>query len=576
MKIVVVVACAMLVLAGIILIPLHFMTETTIKSSDYPDWLINNPNWQLARELTNSDFASFDTSYIHQNNPSCRPDCITNINNHGFRGKDFPKEKSDNMFRIFAVGGSATFGTNVNDDETWPAYLQKKFEEVDLGFEVEIINAGIKGANTSNELQLIKDVIVNLEPDLVIMYDGVNDAQALRLGLNGPTISETIQNWKSVCKLGNEIGFKTIVIIQPDSSTGKRVPTISDLIFYSIHTNELLQKPTTLYAKDKLSAYPEKFTELTECAGTANFKSIFDYFMIPIYFDVVHVNPAGNQIIANKTFETIMPHITNLPSNEIKAQINHNYKSDESDELVVYAVDTNLSGKNFENLDLRNAIFYKSDLTGANFANTNLKNADFRLANLSDANFKGANLENTLFHYAKFDSVDISEGSLSKIDLRYTDISSAILTNTDLSDKNLTGTNLSGQDISGHDLANTIFKITNLSNTKLADGELSGKNFGSSAFIGVDLSGKDLSLSDFSHSRLNDANFKNARLWHADFYSADLTNADLSGADLRNAFLARADLSNANLEGANLEGATLDNAILSNANLKCFNHVICS
>ena len=66
---------------------------------------------------------------------------------------------------------------------------------------------------------------------------------------------------------------------------------------------------------------------------------------------------------------------------------------------MIYAVDADLSGKNFENLDLKNVIFYKSNLTGANFANTNLENADFRLANLNGVNFKGANLENALFHF---------------------------------------------------------------------------------------------------------------------------------------------------------------------------------
>ena len=40
------------------------LTETTVKVSDYPDWLINNPSWEAARILTNSDFNNFDTRYF--------------------------------------------------------------------------------------------------------------------------------------------------------------------------------------------------------------------------------------------------------------------------------------------------------------------------------------------------------------------------------------------------------------------------------------------------------------------------------------------------------------------------------
>ena len=51
-----------LIKVGIIVVP---QAETTLEIPGYPDWLINNPSWQTAREVTNSDFTSFDTSYIN-------------------------------------------------------------------------------------------------------------------------------------------------------------------------------------------------------------------------------------------------------------------------------------------------------------------------------------------------------------------------------------------------------------------------------------------------------------------------------------------------------------------------------
>jgi hypothetical protein len=49
------------------------------------------------------------------------------LNSHGFRGQEIIKEKPDNTYRIFTVGGSTTHGLPlVTDNETWSYYLQKK------------------------------------------------------------------------------------------------------------------------------------------------------------------------------------------------------------------------------------------------------------------------------------------------------------------------------------------------------------------------------------------------------------------------------------------------------------------
>ena len=53
-----------------------------------------------------------------------------------FRGQmilDIEKEKSHNTFRIFALGGSTTFGIGAEDDETWPVYLQQIMNEKNTG-----------------------------------------------------------------------------------------------------------------------------------------------------------------------------------------------------------------------------------------------------------------------------------------------------------------------------------------------------------------------------------------------------------------------------------------------------------
>ena len=70
------------------------VTETIVKTSDYPDWLINNSSWVTAREFTNSSFDNFDTEYIDEKLTPCN-NCAVTINNFGFRGSEFSKDKPD-------------------------------------------------------------------------------------------------------------------------------------------------------------------------------------------------------------------------------------------------------------------------------------------------------------------------------------------------------------------------------------------------------------------------------------------------------------------------------------------------
>ena len=70
-----------------------------------------------------------------------------NINSEGFRGKEISIMKSDDTFRIFIIGGSTVYGTGSESDiTTIPGFLQKEFDNSDIPYNVEIINAGIAGA----------------------------------------------------------------------------------------------------------------------------------------------------------------------------------------------------------------------------------------------------------------------------------------------------------------------------------------------------------------------------------------------------------------------------------------------
>jgi len=100
-----------------------------------------------------------------------------NINEYGFRGTEISKQKPEDTFRIFVLGGSTTFGAGSTSDQTSiPGYLQTKLTSANLPFEIEVINAGVSGAHSYGESRLIKERLLQFEPDLFIVYDGWNDA----------------------------------------------------------------------------------------------------------------------------------------------------------------------------------------------------------------------------------------------------------------------------------------------------------------------------------------------------------------------------------------------------------------
>lgn len=97
------------------------------------------------------------------------------INSLGFRGRDFdPATKTAGVMRIFCLGESSTFGEESNDDQTWPARLAYYLEKQKPGAH-EVINAGFGGYYSLNIRNLVLEELDRYQPDMLIVYAGVND-----------------------------------------------------------------------------------------------------------------------------------------------------------------------------------------------------------------------------------------------------------------------------------------------------------------------------------------------------------------------------------------------------------------
>lgn len=97
------------------------------------------------------------------------------VNAHGFRGRWFPPARS-RAWRVLCLGDSFTFGTGVEDHETWPARLQQFFAATLGPGAVEVWNCGVEGFDTLAEIELLATRLVDLQPDLVLVGYYANDA----------------------------------------------------------------------------------------------------------------------------------------------------------------------------------------------------------------------------------------------------------------------------------------------------------------------------------------------------------------------------------------------------------------
>jgi lysophospholipase L1-like esterase len=98
-------------------------------------------------------------------------------NSRGFRGPELSKEKRQGMFRIVALGDSATFGGVTDHVCDWPSQLQRELD-MRAPNQYEVNNGGVEGYGTWHVRQRLQHDVVQLNPDMIIVLVGWNDLYA--------------------------------------------------------------------------------------------------------------------------------------------------------------------------------------------------------------------------------------------------------------------------------------------------------------------------------------------------------------------------------------------------------------
>lgn len=104
---------------------------------------------------------------------------LTSHNSLSYRNAEFSLEKPDGVYRIVALGGSSTYDVSIpNNAKIFTAQLENLLHE-EYGYQnVQVINAGVPGYNSWEILGNLEFRVLDLDPDLIIIYEGTNDVHA--------------------------------------------------------------------------------------------------------------------------------------------------------------------------------------------------------------------------------------------------------------------------------------------------------------------------------------------------------------------------------------------------------------
>lgn len=133
-------------------------------------------NWTYAAENYNQKLFEPDTLLVGvpKKNISLAIQGIHySHNSDGFRGKNFQAKTKK---RIACIGGSTTYCIGVNDNETWPFYLDSLLQP-----EYEVMNFGIPGHSTVEHKKLLPEIISRYAPDIVLFQVGLNDMRCMHV-----------------------------------------------------------------------------------------------------------------------------------------------------------------------------------------------------------------------------------------------------------------------------------------------------------------------------------------------------------------------------------------------------------
>jgi lysophospholipase L1-like esterase len=150
------------------------------------------------------------------------------INALGLRGPEIAFEKPAETFRILGLGDSITFGIGVRDDETYLRRIEKALNaEYHDHPRFEVLNSGVQGYNTRDEVIALEGRWIQLHPDLVVIFFYLNDAY----------------NDIAIKNMGEDLG------VHNEPTPLARFSRVYDLIQHNRQTRAIRRRVEEIYAQ---------------------------------------------------------------------------------------------------------------------------------------------------------------------------------------------------------------------------------------------------------------------------------------------------------------------------------------
>lgn len=137
----------------------------------------------------------------------------------GFRGKETTWEKPPGVYRIVTTGGSSVYGQSESSDAAvWSQRLEDYLNAGGGDRQFEVVNVGCPGWTSFEMLINLELRALDLQPDLVIVYEAINDMRAALYNKGGPVMRDNT-HWRAVwpvdrpSKLDKLLGYSRTYLV---------------------------------------------------------------------------------------------------------------------------------------------------------------------------------------------------------------------------------------------------------------------------------------------------------------------------------------------------------------------------
>ncbi|HMB69488.1 MAG TPA: GDSL-type esterase/lipase family protein, partial [bacterium] len=121
------------------------------------------------------------------------------INSAGFRDREYPLEKPEGTRRLLVLGDSITFGNSLRREERFSEILEERYRED--GEPVEVLNLGVAGYDTVQEIAFLERSGLAFDPDVVLVAYCVNDMGIHTTSLRALRMLESNGRWFRASRL---------------------------------------------------------------------------------------------------------------------------------------------------------------------------------------------------------------------------------------------------------------------------------------------------------------------------------------------------------------------------------------